>query len=179
MPETVEVPPFRQVFDAHAPFVWRVLRRLGVPASDVADLSQETFVVVHRRLGTFEGRSSLRTWIYGICVRVAADWRKRAHVRREHPVDEHPEPPPTGDGPADELERRRALALVDRALAGLSPERREAFVLYELEELTLAEVAEVVGAPLQTVHSRLQAARAHVQAVLNAAERPNPQRSRP
>src|SRR4051812_1143348 len=77
-----------EVFREHAPFVWRALRRLGVREADVEDACQEVFVVVHRRLADFEGRSSVRTWVYGICVRVASDWRKRAHVRREIVTDD-------------------------------------------------------------------------------------------
>ena len=69
-PARVAVNP--QIFREYAPFVWRGLRRLGVPECDVEDVCQEVFVVVHRKLGDFEGRSSLRTWIYGICARTAS-----------------------------------------------------------------------------------------------------------
>src|SRR5207302_10408961 len=77
------VPSLSEVFRQYAPFVWRALRRLGVPESDVEDVCQEVFVVVHRKLGDFEGRSSLRTWIYGICTRTASDYRRSGRVRRE------------------------------------------------------------------------------------------------
>ena len=65
------------IFREHAPYVWRVLRRMGVREADVEDVTQEVFVVVHRRLPEFEGRSAMRTWIYGICLRVASDHRRR------------------------------------------------------------------------------------------------------
>ena len=84
----------REVSDlvrAYGPFVFRVLRHQGVPERLLEDLSQEVFIVVLRRLDSFERRSTLRTWIYGICVRVASNHRRRAHVRRERPVSELPE----------------------------------------------------------------------------------------
>src|SRR5262245_65871367 len=79
---------FREVYDEHFRFVWRSLRRLGVRESDVADAVQDVFVVVHRRLGDFEGRSKVTTWLYGICYRVAKDRRRVAYVRRETTEDE-------------------------------------------------------------------------------------------
>ncbi len=73
-------PAFDAVYAEHFSFVWRNLRRLGVRESHLDDASQEVWVVVHRRLPSFEGRSSLRTWLVGIAVRVASDhrrWRRR------------------------------------------------------------------------------------------------------
>src|SRR4051794_8847745 len=82
---------FRSLFDEHAPHIWRAVRNLGVRDADVEDVCQEVFVVVHRKLPTFEGRSSVRTWIYGIALRVVADYRKRAHRKHERLVAEVPE----------------------------------------------------------------------------------------
>ena len=155
-----------EVFREHAPFVWRALRRLGVREADVEDVCQEVFVVVHRRLGDFEGRSSMRTWIYGICVRVASDWRKRAHVRREVVTDDVSIPeaaPSSGRGlaadPQRELSKREARAILDRILDELDEDKRAVFVLYEIEQLGMNEVAESLACPLQTAYSRLHAAR--------------------
>lgn len=158
---TATVPTFREVFEAHAPYVWRALRSLGVAERDVDDLCQEVFVVVHRRLPEFEPRANLRTWLYAICLRAASDYRRRAFVRREQVTDA----PPDLSAPADQhdrAERTWARDALDRALERLDDEKRDAFVLYEIEGLSLAEVAEVVGAPLKTVHSRLAAARREV-----------------
>src|SRR6516165_2467356 len=74
---------FEDVYSEHAAFVMRTVRRLGVNAADVPDTSQQVFMTVHRRLSSFDGSSAVRTWLFGICRRVAADWRDRAHVRRE------------------------------------------------------------------------------------------------
>lgn len=165
------VPPLAQIFREHAPFVWRALRRLGIPESDVEDVCQEVFVVVHRKLGDFEGRSSLRTWIYGISARTASDYRRSGRVRREVVTDAPPEAPHDG-GQQEALALKQARATLDRILDELDDDKRSVFVLYEIEELTMAEVAEALACPLQTAYSRLHAARKVVEAgVLRAQAR--------
>jgi RNA polymerase sigma-70 factor (ECF subfamily) len=158
------VPPLAEIFREYAPFVWRGLRRLGVPESDVEDVCQEVFVVVHRKLGDFEGRSSLKTWIYGICARTASDYRRSGRVRREVVTDAPPEQAQEGGGQDDAVALRQARATLDRILDQLDDDKRSVFVLYEIEELTMAEVAEALGCPLQTAYSRLHAARKIVEA---------------
>ena len=157
------LPTIAEVFREHAPFVWRALRRLGVPESDVDDVTQEVFVVVHRKLADFEGRSSLRTWIYGICARTASDYRRSGRVRREIVTDAPPEAAHDG-GQHEALALRQARAQLDRILDTLDDDKRAVFVLYEIEELSMAEVAEALGCPLQTAYSRLHAARKLVEA---------------
>jgi RNA polymerase sigma-70 factor (ECF subfamily) len=162
------IPSFEAIFDEHARFVWRALRRLGVDEADVEDVCQEAFLIAHRRLPSFEGRSSIRTWIYGICVRVAADYRKRPHRRREVVVEAPPDQAMAAPQMAA-LEEHRARALLDRALDGLDADKRAVFVLFELEDLSMNEVAETVGCPLQTAYARLYAARKQVEAALRRA----------
>ena len=166
------VPPLAQIFREHAPFVWRGLRRLGVPECDVEDVCQEVFVVVHRKLGDFEGRSSLRTWIYGICARTASDYRRSGRVRREVVTDAPPDAPQEG-GQHEALALKQARATLDRILDELDDDKRSVFVLYEIEELTMAEVAEAIGCPLQTAYSRLHAARKVVEAGVARAQDTN------
>lgn len=150
-----------QIFEEHARFVWRSARHLGVREADLDDVCQEVFLTVHRKLGGFEGRSSLRTWLYGICLRVASDHRRRAHVRREIALST---PPPRAVEPeqhttvAKQQARQRLAWILDQ----LDEDKRAVFVLYEIEELTMKQVAEVVGCPLQTAYSRLHAARSRV-----------------
>jgi RNA polymerase sigma-70 factor (ECF subfamily) len=155
------------VFREHGAYVWRVLRRLGVSESDVDDVCQEVFLVVHRRLSQFEGRSSLRTWVYGICVRVASDYRKRSFRRKETVTESPPEELSASD-PHGEATGREARALLDKIVSELDDDKRAVFVLYEIEELAMNEVAAAVGCPLQTAYSRLHAARAVVE---SAAQR--------
>lgn len=156
---------FERVFHEQARFVWRALRRLGVGEADIDDVCQEAFLVVHRKLDTFHGGSSLTTWLYGICIRVASEHRRRPHRRREEMTDTLPET----SVPAQQdtaLETSRALAQLDAALDALDDDKRAVFVLYEIEQLTMNDVAEAVGCPLQTAYSRLHAARKIVEAAL-------------
>jgi RNA polymerase sigma-70 factor, ECF subfamily len=156
--EPATVTDFTTVFSEYAPFVLRVLRHLGVPSADLQDQAQEAFVAVFRGLPSFAGRSSLRTWVYGICVHVASNYRRRAYVRRERSVPEPPEQ--AQDADQDEaFERSQGWPALRRLLDTLDAEKREVFVLYELEELPMREVADVCGCPLQTAYSRLHAAR--------------------
>ena len=125
-------PSFREVFDGHARYVWRSLLGLGVRESDVPDASQQAFLVVHDRLAANQvPAASLRTFVYGVCLRVAADFRKRAHVRREQLYAEPPEPshPATQEQAAY---HRETLACLEAVLEGLPQPQREAFVLYEI-----------------------------------------------
>lgn len=151
------------IFREYGPFVWRVVRRLGVPEADAADVCQEVFVVVHRRLSEFEQRSTLRTWIYGICVRASSDYRRRIRRRRENVVETTPEQPADASQDAA-LMMREARQRLDRILDQLDDDKRAVFVLYEIEQLTMANVASAVGCPLQTAYSRLHSARDFVQA---------------
>ncbi len=153
----------RQIFDEHARYVIRTLRHLGISDADVDDVAQEVFVTVHRKLPEFEGRSKLRTWLYAICLRVASDHRRRAYMVRERVTDSPPidTGERSGDEPDTSLESR---AFVNELLADLDDDKRAVLVLYEIEGLTMREVAEVVGCPLQTAYSRLHAARDVVQA---------------
>jgi RNA polymerase sigma-70 factor (ECF subfamily) len=153
---------FAELFREHAPHVWRAVRSLGVHESDIEDVCQDVFVVVHRRLPTFEGRSSLRTWIYGIALRVVADYRKKAHRAHERLLERMPEREVEATQEASSA-HREAWRMLDFVLDSLGEERRQVFVLYELEQLPMREVAAIVDCPLQTAYSRLEAARELVQ----------------
>jgi len=166
---------FREVFDESFPYVWRSLHYLGVPESDLPDASQEVFLVVHRRLSDFEGRSTVRTWIYGICMKVASSQRRRAHVRRETMHSTPPErvAPASQEREVEHEQRRRLLMQV---LAELDDEKREVFVLFEIEGRPMTEVAEALRCPLRTAYARLYAAR---EAVRGAWERATGSRREP
>jgi len=153
---------FRAMVLEHAPHLRRLVRSLGVPEPDLDDVSQEVFIVAHRRLQTFEGRSALRTWLCGIAVRVASDFRAKGYRRREQPTDN----PPAEAQNADQelaLERKRAWLLIEGLLGELSQEQREVFVLYELGELSMPEVARALECPQPTAYSRLYAAREQIE----------------
>ncbi len=168
---------FRQVYEAHWPFVWRSLRRLGVPECDAADAAQEVFLVIHRKLPAFEGRAKITTWIFRICMRVASDRGRRAHVRREVYGEEgRPEGPASGDGPAEMVERLEDMRLFEAAIERMSMDQRAVFTLFELEAMTGDEVAETLDIPLGTVYSRLRLARESFSKAVKAASMAPPAR---
>jgi len=151
---------FKEVYDEHFRFVWRSLRRLGVPESDVADAVQDVFIVVHRRLGEFEGRSKVTTWLYGICYRVARDRRRLAHVRRR--VDDEGAIDERADDRVDvaaAAERSQGLALLEGILDEMPIEQRAVFTLFEIDAMGGDAIAEMLEIPVGTVYSRLRIAR--------------------
>lgn len=161
-------PSFREIFDAHADYVWRTLAHMGVPAADLPDLAQEVFIVVHRRLPDWEPRHPLRTWLYTICRHQARDRRVRAHVRNERTVEAMPEQP-HATTPLDELVATRALARLHAALDAADPDQREVFCMYELEGLSMEDIAQAMGCPVKTAYSRLRLARAQLDRALGTS----------
>jgi RNA polymerase sigma-70 factor (ECF subfamily) len=149
------------IFREHAAFVLRVVRRLGVAPRDVEDVAQEVFVIVHRKLHTFNGESSVRTWLFGIASRVASDHRRRAHVRRESLDGELPQQI-SEPAQAQAVHDRQLRQALDRALDELDDAKRAVFVLYEMEGVPMTEIAESQGCPLPTAYSRLREARERV-----------------
>src|SRR5690606_19105282 len=137
---------FEDVFRTHLDYVWRVARTLvGDAAAD--DVAQETFMIVRRRLSTFEG-PSLRGWLYVITRNVARNRRRsgrryRAALAAVPPPEDLPEPD-------DAVGQREAAELLERFVASLPPKKREAFVLHYLEALPAHEIAEAVGVPTRT-----------------------------
>lgn len=144
----------------HAPFVWRVLRHLGVPDSQLDDLSQEVFMVLVERPNAFQGRSSMRTFLYGVCRNLSRSARR---APREALMEELPD----HGAPASQehsLARKENEARLTEVLSELSEEQRMIFVLYEIEEVSMEEIALALNAPSRTCYSRLEAARKQVEA---------------
>lgn len=151
------------VYAAHADFVWASLSRLGVAYDDLGDQMQEVFLVVHRRLDSFDGSSRMTTWLFGICLHVVQAWRRH---RRRHPetaVEIVPEPENHSPSPEDHAAERQARRTLDTILSRMDPEKRAVFVMFELEGLACVPIAEMLGVPVGTVYSRLHAARASFQ----------------
>ena len=151
---------FSQLYDEHFDYVWRTARRLGVIEASVDDVVQDVFVVVHRRLSTFEGRSKLKTWLYGIVRRVVSDYHRSRSRRSPHARIDQPLPDFGATGPQEAAERSQANKVLHHILDGLDQDKREVFVLAEMEQMTAPEIAAAVGVNLNTVYSRLRAARA-------------------
>lgn len=164
-PEHGSAPAFDEVYERNFEFVWRSLRRLGVASSALDDAAQEVFLVVHRRLPEFAAQSSLKTWLFGIVLHVAQRAARTAARRRTAELPEH-ELVARGGTPQDEVQRREAIKLLYSLLEQLDADKRAVFVMAELEQMTAPEMAEVLGAPLNTVYSRLRAARRDFEAAL-------------
>jgi RNA polymerase sigma-70 factor, ECF subfamily len=157
-PETDLRRSLKALYDEHASFVRRVIIRLGAPPSDVDDLLQEVFLVAMKKMGSFEGRSTHRTWLYGVAVRVVIGARRKAKVREFLGLDSGLEQADT-QTPASAFERREAQMQIQRALSKMPEKKRAVFILFEVEGLTGEEIAEAVGCPLKTVWTRLYHAR--------------------
>jgi RNA polymerase sigma-70 factor (ECF subfamily) len=149
----------RDVYVRHGQFIWRSLQRLGVAELDLDDCLQEVLLVVHRRRDSYDpARAKLTTWLFGICLRIAKRHHRRVRKRsasRLPPADE----PVTRDTPEDELAKQQARRQLQRILDSMDLEKRATFVLFELEAVKADAIAELMGVPVGTVHSRLHAAR--------------------
>jgi RNA polymerase sigma-70 factor (ECF subfamily) len=158
-------PSVPAVFRTHGAYVLRVLRHLGVAEHELDDATQEVFVVVHRRLGEWTEDAPITTWLFAIARRVASDHRRRAARRREAPLEDAREQAiePEQDRA---LARRDARAFLQRALEGVPDPARDVYVLHEIEQIPIAEVASMLGCPVQTAYSRLYVARRRVEAAV-------------
>jgi len=155
------VPPqrVRQVVDTHFDFIWRSLRRLGVPEANVDDGAQQVFLIAANKLAGVPPAGE-RGFLFAIALRVAADERR---TRRRHPevaISEAPREPTDQSPLADALlEQRQARELIDGMLESMALDLRTVFVLFEMEDLTTAQIAELLDLPMGTVASRLRRAR--------------------
>jgi RNA polymerase sigma-70 factor (ECF subfamily) len=149
------------LYRKHFDLVWRNLRRLGVAEASLDDAVQDVFLVVHRRSSEFQGQSSDKTWIVGIVLRVAHDYRRsqRRHSSKVTLYAQHRSIDVSAQGPVEQAEMREAASLVRTILQGFPEQERNVFVLVELEELSLREAAEAAGFSLATCQRRLNAAR--------------------
>ncbi len=149
---------FRAIFEAELTYVWNALRKLGIHPADLEDVAHEVFVVVHRHLADYDPTRPLRPWIFGICVRVASDYRRLARHRREVAPGavEATDPAPAAD---EHMAQRQAQAMVNEALDTLDLDRRAVLVLHDIEEETMPVIAEALAIPLNTAYSRLRLAR--------------------
>jgi len=164
-PQYAQPPGLPEIYAQHADFVFRNLRRLGVIESAIDDAVQDVFLVVHRRLGDFEARAQVTTWLFGIVLRVAQSYRRSAMRRRarlsDTPASDIEQVPvSTAESPIELLERREASTLLHRLLDELDDDKRAMLVCVELEQMTVPEAAESLGLNLNTAYGRLRAARA-------------------
>jgi len=150
---------FHALYREHFDFVFRNLRRLGIPEASVDDALQDVFVVALRRLDDFRDGTHPKAWLFAIALRVAGNFR-RAQSRRAPLAALAPDalPGPLA-GPFEQLSRSEAARTLHELLAVLDDDKRAVFVLAELEQMTAPEMSEALGVNLNTVYSRLRAAR--------------------
>jgi RNA polymerase sigma-70 factor, ECF subfamily len=170
-------PSVDAVYEEHFRYVWRCLRALGLAGAQVDDAIHDVFLVVQQKLPTFDGGVKVTTWLYAICIRVARRyrWAARKDAWRFAAIDDEPdssgEPNPTWQrDPEQAMERGERLSLAQRALERLEDEKREAFVLSQVEQMSAPEIAEIMGVPLNTVYSRIRAAKLAFQAEIRRLE---------
>jgi RNA polymerase sigma-70 factor (ECF subfamily) len=159
---TDEVPSFEAIYTRYFNFVWASTRRLGVGGAAIDDVVQEIFMVIHSKIQTLRQPQSLRSWIYGIVRRTVSDHHRSRRTRDASGAAfavqtelELPAPPT----PSELAEQSDQVKLLFGLLAELDAPKREVFMLAELEEMTVPEIAEALEIPLNTAYSRLRAAR--------------------
>jgi RNA polymerase sigma-70 factor (ECF subfamily) len=164
----VSPPQVREVVERHGPFVCRSLRHLGVREDDLDDTMQDVFLVVHRRLEDYEERGRTRAWLYSICRRVVVSQRRKLARWQDKKNAANPPEPSIEPTQLAHVENREALELGYQLLDQLTKEERQIFLLYEVEDMPMIEIAQALGCRLQTAYSRLYKARTRI---LAAAER--------
>ncbi len=161
--DTVHQPDFPQLYADYFDCVWGAVRRLGVHDDALDDVVQEVFLAAYKRLSSFEGRSSLKSWLLGIAVHCVQRHRRTARRKSPHSLDRSPTDPETLDspkaGPHDLYLQSEAARIVQQILDNLDEDKRTVFVLAEFEQLSASEIASVVEVPVNTVYSRLRHAR--------------------
>jgi RNA polymerase sigma-70 factor, ECF subfamily len=174
-------PSFQDVYRTYFELVWSTARRLGVPPDAMDDIVQEVFIVVHSKLDTLERPEALRSWIYGIARRTVSSYHRARRSRIQLGVQSGVERDAISQEPTPlaQTETSAELNMLMTLLAELDEPKREVFALVELEELSVPEVAEVLGIPLNTAYSRLRAARQAFEAALARFSARNAARGRP
>jgi RNA polymerase sigma-70 factor (ECF subfamily) len=157
------------IYEEQVDYVWRSLRRLGVPEREREDLCHDVIVAFQRTRARFDGERPIRPWLFGICYRVVSDWRRRASTRREVLEDEPRErrcDAPVGEELVEAEERRR---LVEIGLQALDLDKRAVLVMHDVDGCSMPEIAEALGAPLNTLYSRLRIGRQRFADAVRAA----------
>jgi RNA polymerase sigma-70 factor, ECF subfamily len=150
---------FRRLFDGEYDYVHHSLRRLGVQDRDLEDLAHDVFVEVFKSLARYDRARPIKPWLFAFAFRIASDYRRLARHRTGLGIedDDAVSKAPSAE---DIASGREAARLVNRALDAMPMEQRAVFVLYEIDEVPMKEIAESIGIPANTAYSRLRLARA-------------------
>ena len=169
-PRTHSDARLRKMLDEHFDFVWRQLRRLGLSDDRADDAAQQVFVVASSKLHMIQ-EGSERSFLFGTAMRVASDIRRSAVVRREVACADPAADLEAGPWPDELVDQRRARVMLDAILEAMDLDLRSVFVLFEIEEMTTAEIATLLAVPPGTVASRLRRAREEFQERLMRLQR--------
>jgi RNA polymerase sigma-70 factor (ECF subfamily) len=157
-----------EAFQRELDYVWRTLRRLGVPPAEVEDMTQEVFLALRRSWSEYDSSRPLRPYLFGIAFRLtSAQRRKRDREVALGVIDILDAAP----GPEDVLDRKRARALVLSALEAIPLRRRAVLVMHDLDDVPMADVASVLSIPLFTAYSRLRKARKELESAIRRLQR--------
>ena len=160
------------IFRDHGQFIWLSLQRFGVRLPDLDDLAQDVFMVVHRKVSRLDPRGPIRPWLFGFCMRVAANYRRRRRWKVEMPSSGRDHNRAAEVPLADDLLiKGEDRELAERALTTLEVDKRAIIVMFEIEELPCAEIAELMNVPVGTVYSWLHAARRQLKEALARGSR--------
>jgi RNA polymerase sigma-70 factor (ECF subfamily) len=148
---------FRVIFETGFDYIWNALRRLGVAPSDLEDISHDVLFDVYRKIDTYDPERPLKPWLFAFSFRAASEYRRRRRVRGE--VRESVEAVDTSPLVEERLVEHENRALVAAALESLDLDRRAVFVLHDLDDVPVPEIARTLDIPLNTAYSRLRVAR--------------------
>lgn len=155
-PSTGKIASFEEIYKKEFAFAWRTMRGLGVEPAYIDDAVQDVFIVVHRRLSDLRPGISTRSWVFGIVRRVARDYR-RSQKRKGVRVSLHENLMSGAElGPHESASRNQALKIVEEFAGTLDEQRRAIFVLSELEQMPVSEIAATLGLNPNTIYSRLK-----------------------
>jgi len=150
---------FSAIYLAEFPFVVKSLRRLGVPAGDIEDVTHEVFITAYRRLDSYDPARPIKPWLFGIAFRVASDWKRLVRHSRELPLDHAIEAPDDRRPPDEAAALSQDRQLVLDALGKIDLVRRAVFIMHDIEGLPVPEISEALEIPSGTAYSRLRQAR--------------------
>lgn len=150
---------FRDLFEREYSYVWRSLRRLGVAERDCDDIANEVFVRVHQKFDALDPTRSPKPWLFAFCARMASDYRRLARHRHEVALESDSRVGVVSSTPESDALRREGSRLVLAALESLDDDRRQVFVLHEIDQVPIPEVARALEIPLGTAYNRLRLAR--------------------
>jgi RNA polymerase sigma-70 factor (ECF subfamily) len=166
-----------EVYEQNFDYLWRTLRRLGVPDADLEDAAHDVFIVVQRRLDDYDSARPLRPWLFGIALRIVSERRRRRATQPwELPAGKTQVAavPDQSPSPEASLAAEQARAAVHRALESVPLLQRAVVIMHDLDGYSAPEVAEALGAGLSTVYSRLRLGREKFVQALEAAAKGEP-----